>query len=1324
MSMKKIYELLGPNSLTFMVEQDRKHWLLKTQKQKQLIDPNTGDSYQGRIDNLGSDIIIESRKLNMDYSSSTNVPYNEPFSQIFQTEPSAFTYNASLDGLVFARIISVNIPYQGRNVHNYRIKFTDCEQVCIPFGSSVYSDEVYADKWLHTTTPPIIQLMDSGGTYSVDLPVTFASVEFYNLVSSKPNNWETNWFDYYIKTSQGYEHIPNDLTEAPKFVPKNYYEKLTQTPGGFEFYYPLNENIQPFPVSPDADIDTWYTTAINSIDQLGLPGFWFRCSTTWSGPNIKVVDACSEYACIGNEGNDSKYRAHMYIGVEGNYNATPNNQPTDQVKLVVTPMLGNVQFVGEPSDFTIDLHPSRIIMKNIDDVGDGTPIEFTGRGTTTFRMSQNENWVMEDAQHYSIVVSTFDGNCRMHHHDPLLPVLDIRLDESKAFGKQTSDTGYVGIRSGSGNTESDIYEKYPYDLNKFDGLPEHLSDSSIEAPPEHMAIYAIHNTPDYIEGEPDTRQTAGLLLDPGRTAKPYNLIDYDFWLPGDPGSIQNGFSKNYLDNDYPGDRWFIHFTNRGYDIPSHAAGSSLRCYDENDLLRCILFAPTKTNNGADINPDFYDTSTGAIKLFGLSFHEQEMVKVIDWTDPQNTKIDGSGFEYVDIVKVTADAPDGAAIPYATGIQFRMYRNLDMDEANYTRGRVYVLSNDPCEYENNHTTVYPKPDRTAARICDIPTSIAQLSGIHNIAPQNVVDQAYVRTEASYTERDRNQLYNVNSTRWVRPWHLNAMGEHIERDNDYVFTSASQLSQIDLVNHNDFRYHENLVPMVDPSHVSIAEITNQGTDYTIESFGYIYIGGFAFEYHVQSVGDDGNVTSVSLSYPELENDRQINLANFNLSNQSGFTQEYGTTPHTSGDGTGLKVILYIDNYAEIKEYQGEIFTDLFALVKEADGLWLYQYEINQQQVGVFPKLGEWKREIQLAQYESDSGDLVYPTTCDAFMTSILPRKTTLPICRFNKENLIDNLDVISTASFVQVLNGRVKRTPIIEDTSVPIPNTSFDMNMFYGEQRLNFSVSELTDDNVVKGVASVNGGIVPADCYIAWKALDSSNVEAWIIHRSFNNLRSDATTTTLPDNNLKYPNYVNSNTNTIVSWDVENVGPMVWIFNPEYKYHETYVLDKTTCKLVIKRDKMSWRNIVFRTNNVREEVSLFDSNNNITYNIITNSLSHATTPSGGSIYQQPNFIRLINAGASEASINNSKIPTGNWQCIFPRVSEFMLTNSETGKSVVPIEMQALRNVVVEDTDHITEVNNGFDVTNKTMIMKDTSNGVEIKVWNSTENRWVII
>jgi hypothetical protein len=119
----------------------------------------------------------------------------------------------------------------------------------------------------------------------------------------------------------------------------------------------------------------------------------------------------------------------------------------------------------------------------------------------------------------------------------------------------------------------------------------------------------------------------------------------------------------------------------------------------------------------------------------------------------------------------------------------------------------------------------------------------------------------------------------------------------------------------------------------------------------------------------------------------------------------------------------------------------------LVKESDGLWLYQYDIDQQQLGVFPKLGEWKREVQLSQYESDSGSLVYPTTCDAFMTSILPRKTTLPICRFNKENMVDNIEVISTASFVQILTENVKRTPIIEDATAPIPNNAYDMNMFY-------------------------------------------------------------------------------------------------------------------------------------------------------------------------------------------------------------------------------------------------------------------------------------
>ena len=57
--INKLHWYLGYNALALMTEQERKHWLLKTDKKKTLIDPVTRDQYIGQIDNMGSDIIIE-----------------------------------------------------------------------------------------------------------------------------------------------------------------------------------------------------------------------------------------------------------------------------------------------------------------------------------------------------------------------------------------------------------------------------------------------------------------------------------------------------------------------------------------------------------------------------------------------------------------------------------------------------------------------------------------------------------------------------------------------------------------------------------------------------------------------------------------------------------------------------------------------------------------------------------------------------------------------------------------------------------------------------------------------------------------------------------------------------------------------------------------------------------------------------------------------------------------------------------------------------------------------------------------------------------------
>ena len=195
-------------------------------------------------------------------------------------------------------------------------------------------------------------------------------------------------------------------------------------------------------------------------------------------------------------------------------------------------------------------------------------------------------------------------------------------------------------------------------------------------------------------------------------------------------------------------------------------------------------------------------------------------------------------------------------------------------SNDERGRIYYLSNDPAIYENNATTDNPKPPRTLARICDIPTSILQLTNITGLSPTTVVDKDYVHTDASYSESDRNRLYNILSSKWVRPNALDSDGNKIsdkyENSNDFIFSSIVDLNSVDLVNHNDFRRYINLNPSVDAHKVSVGLIYSPGSLYKPGDIGTVIVGGFAFNYTVESATDidesnqtGGAVTKVVIS-----------------------------------------------------------------------------------------------------------------------------------------------------------------------------------------------------------------------------------------------------------------------------------------------------------------------------------------------------------------------------------------------------------------------------------------------------------------------------
>jgi hypothetical protein len=1129
----KIQWFMGYNGLALNLEQERKHWLLKTDKKKQVQDKKTGDVFQGQIDNIGSDIIIESEKLPIKNDVIQSIAYSNPSAnKILSADYSAFTYSSMVNGLMFARITSTNFPLRvGNNTtfKHYKMKLKDCVECIILFGGSVNSSEVFASKWIKTTTPPSLLMLDDSGEYSIEQRIEFTA------------------------------NITNPV-----------------------FYYPLTENIQPLDLT-DEGSGIYTTEAVNDDGFIGYPLYWFTCDQSNVGPTLSITNNTNErneqLMFISNEGNSSKYNAKLYVDVDGSFNATPDGSETDNYTITCKCKNGYT-FKNNDNDFNIPIDSSSISMYDDTSTMQSYALGIICSDKDVITMSENQSWTYIDEQTYSIRMNVFDSNCLASYKSPLISVFNVHFDEDVPFTNMTNDTGYAGISMGSSNMTSDVYVRYPHDLNKWDGLPEWMNDMDDGAVPQHMAIYAIHNTPTYTPDIPDSRQVAALLLDPG-----------------------------------------------------------LMKTDDSDA------------------------------------------------------------------------------------------SLSNDE----RGRIYVLSNDDTEYKNNAKETYPKPARTVARICDVPTSVMQLSGISGLAPTSIVDKKYVRTQTSFNVEDKDRLYNILGDRWVKPTSLDSNGNTlmntIGQDNEFIFNRLSTLNNVDLLYHNDFREYENINPLVDPMNVGVGSITDPGSGYSVDDIGVVVVGGFAFHYTIMEVDDSGSVLKTQVT-PASE--YMINLSNFDMvDGNAGITEPYGTSPLT-GSGTGLRFRFIINDYVNILPYKGEIFDNLYAFVKENDGLWLYNYIINDSSTAS-PKNGTWTKNVLVSQFEQST---TYQTnggvaTSEAYMNSIIPSLKNVPVSQGT-----DNLDpvtltTLSTASFINVVDKT--KTPVVPVSTSSSTNDSdikhVDMCKFYCDGVMRLRAAKRTDESVISAMKSNNK--LRYDSYVFWKwesESDRSNLYfiCGVIHRSFNNLLTTDFTTTLPINELKCNLYVHSNPGTTIVWDVDNIGVMMWMYNPNYQKHEIYRINPATRDLYIDKKDLSWDEIDIRDSRSGKNISLIE-NGKLVYNILTNNPIQArnldpdmTNPDP--VYLQPDFVQLddLKKGTIASSIIKEHQPIGDWQLVFPRINSFKLSNLRDGREFTPMKMNMIRGNNLGDVTEVTD-SYGNNVNAKSLIIDETENGVVAKIYNSETGKW---
>lgn len=1397
MKPNKIKWYLGSCTLAMLMDQERKHWLKKTDKKKQVQDKVTGDIFQGRIDNLGSDIIIETEKMPMVDRIVRKAKFNNDIlTNTLELATAVFPFIPEMNGLEMIRVKSVNTEDSSTTHFNYRMRLRDCVEIAVPISTT--DGDVFTYRWLCTHTKPTIEIYNPiSESYSDEpIPIDFMTTE------TDPNVMD----------------ITNDV-----------------------YYYPLDEVLQPFHITPDdPSASEFVTELINDPEMIGLPLIWFNCKQSDRGAKCIITpnktNSYGKVLTIGYNNNGSKYEQYVYPCVGPLYINVPESidqgvESNDDYYIECS--ADGTDFTGTESDYNIPITNIRVVYAPSNDQAVAElNVDKTEYGATILKMVENDAWVYNASlKYYRIPLSAFNSNALVDgvdEQDPLIPVFRAQLDQSIPFTDTTTDTGYAGMVFGSSKNYVDQFPRYPHDIEKMKGLPDWIREATDKSSPQHLSVYAIHNTPTYNPEVQESRQMAGLLFDPGvertyestvKTGR-YRIKQVDIVDRGSGYQVED-VQRNIFS------RVRIRFNNgllstvmlaiKRVDENGGVLEVDPLYTDEGDPIAIWLYQQNYPIEGGEIsikkNATYDDYSTELVPekvreqrwyVDRITYIENDGVwygdkvylgknedktetlnRVITFDNIESARIDnpfepswdpkefiGESLEtawatikYPEWLLVDARTNDSGGAGHttdgmnahggysddsnpwskytnATGVGLKVRIELEyIEEVTPPRsaadipteeiGRVYVLSNDDLEYHNNAKLKQPKPARTIARICDIPTSVVQLSNIHGIAPVSVVDKKYVRTEAPFTENDLYRLYNGVRDRWVRPIHRDNTGVPIYVDSDsditpkyaqsnrFIFDSVENLQAVDMRIYNDFRTYENLNAMVDPENVSIPAdgIVAKGSGYEVESSGQIIVGGCSFEYHVIAVDEDGGVTQVGIAPP----DTQISIANFDMDPaQNGYTNTYGTSPNGTTAGTGLKVRLFIEDYHTLLPRRGDIIEGLYAFVKHATGIWFYEYDVTHN-------LG-WKplqqiSEINASDVSSPSGVSIH----DAYLNTLMPSVRELGVQQYEAERPETKLKVLQSGSCVNIIDTTA--TPAMLPTKDLSGRRVVDINKLYCREYGTLVAEMKSIQGVIDALKAAGKDYFDVTIFWKWNnehATTDKSFQYGIIRRSFNNLFTTDTLSYLPDNELVNKKFVHTNAGTMIMWNAPLIGPMVWAFNPLSTVHETYYLDEDTREIQVVRTPFKWNDIeILDANNHRVTgmTPLYnEQTGRMNWNILTNSPAYARAGEHQNpIYQQPDFMYFYNDQAQSLP-SADRGPIGAWELVFPQVHSFSLKNASGNTTLKPVRMQVIRgtNIQVDQGSILNEV--GDNVSYRTLVVEQPSDGrSKLKVFNPNTNVW---
>ena len=457
-----------------------------------------GIQYAGTVENFGSELLLEPRKLLMDKLPIGDIFTKDTMSFYFDIDYSGYVNTYDQQNMLCATLKKAVLLSN----KEYKIYFENVEKVYIPRSRSSSAPDVYRDAFYVTTTPPKMIIYNEDETSSeVDL-----------ILIDNTNNDSKYYFHVGVDT--------NDIVD-----------------------------------SIDEENHTILTKAL-SYKMIGFSFIWITCDALRTLHNIGFIN--NEYyndlplLTIGNNGHDggSDSIAHHYGGDSIVYpfmNGLPSiNNSAAEKWFIKVKSADNTAFTTRSSDITnyrSEIKEIHFVMYDDEqDLPNTTPsvdicitydhtyskmmlfTEDLFNSVWSFRSPEEGDYDYDSRAYlnlpyaYSKLIN-FYNNWNYSTNTKLIPGFSIAFDEKYHFlNEDYLLNTFTGIHVDNNGDLSDngISKKYGtiHDLGDFDGLPPYFKyyiEENLHR--SHVEMYSIRDKQDDINQTILDKQVAGIIID-------------------------------------------------------------------------------------------------------------------------------------------------------------------------------------------------------------------------------------------------------------------------------------------------------------------------------------------------------------------------------------------------------------------------------------------------------------------------------------------------------------------------------------------------------------------------------------------------------------------------------------------------------------------------------------------------------------------------------------------------------------------------------------------------------------------------------------------